>query len=82
MGEQKIEQFLSHLAVQKNVSPSTQNQALNALVFLFREVLKKYLSQFRNIRWAQKPRNVPVLLTVEEVQLILKISVRGYFVAP
>ncbi|NOR25431.1 MAG: hypothetical protein GQ542_13795 [Desulforhopalus sp.] len=39
-GEQKIEQFPSHLAVSKNIAPATQNQAMNALVFLYKRVLK------------------------------------------
>ena len=39
-GEQKIEAFLTHLAVKKNVAPATQNQAMNALVFLYKRVLK------------------------------------------
>ena len=42
-GEPKIEQFLTHLAVNGNVSPSTQNQAMNALVFLYKKVLKHSL---------------------------------------
>ena len=39
-GEAKIEEFLTHLAVEKAVSPSTQNQAVNALLFLYKHVLK------------------------------------------
>lgn len=44
-GEAKIEAFLAHLAVDKNVSPSTQNQAMNAMVFLYKHVLKRPLDQ-------------------------------------
>ncbi|KPA12718.1 integron integrase intI [Candidatus Magnetomorum sp. HK-1] len=44
-GELKIEQFLTHLTVHKNVAPLTQNQAMNALVFLYKKVLKQPLDQ-------------------------------------
>ena len=44
-GEAKIESFLTHLAVDKDVSPSTQNQTMNALVFLYKQVFKKQLGE-------------------------------------
>lgn len=73
MGEQEIEAYLSWLAVNRNVSPSTQNQALNALVFLFREVLGREIGKFKNIRWAKKKQHVPVVLTRDEVTRVLEI---------
>ena len=62
MGEREIEQFLSYLAVQRNVAPSTQNQALNAIVFLYRHVLEMPLDKFKNIRWSKKRQTFPVSL--------------------
>jgi hypothetical protein len=51
-GEKKIEMFLTHLAVNKNVSPSIQNQAMNALVFLYKRVLKNQLFFLeKNLLW-------------------------------
>ncbi len=71
MGEPEIEAFLSHLAVKEGVAPTTQNQALNALVFLFRNVLGRELGKFKNIRWAKRRQHIPVVLTREEVALTL-----------
>lgn len=59
MGINEIEAFLSYLAIRLEVSPSTQNQALNAIVFLYREVLQKDLGKFTNIRWAILRRRRP-----------------------
>lgn len=77
MGETEIEQFLSYLAVQKDVAPSTQNQALNALVFLFRHVIEKDLGKFTKIRWAKKKLHIPVVLTRKEVAYILTSFKKG-----
>ena len=65
-GEKKIEAFLTHFAVNKNVSPSTQNQAMNALVFLYKKVLKKQLDEEINAVRAAKKVNVPVVMTVKK----------------
>jgi site-specific recombinase XerD len=66
-GERKIEAFLTHLAVEGNVSPSTQNQAMNALVFLYKQVLKKPVDQEINAVRAQRQEHVPVVLQRKEV---------------
>jgi integron integrase len=71
LGEIHINQFLTDLAVNKKVASSTQNQALCALVFLYREVLKKDLGQFDNLIRARKPQKLPVVFTREEVKAIL-----------
>jgi hypothetical protein len=72
MGPSEVEAFLSHLAVKDNVAASTQNQALNALVFLYREVLKKELDWMNNIVRAKRHSRLPVvLLTRKEVQSVL-----------
>ncbi len=63
MGSTEIEAFLTHLAVDRNVAASTQNQALNALVFLYREVLRKDLhGPIEPVR-AKRPKRLPAVLT-------------------
>ena len=69
-GEPKVEQFLSDLAVNGHVAASTQNQAFNALLFLYREVLHQPLEDIQSVR-ADRPVRVPVVLTVEEVKQVL-----------
>src|SRR6266404_3262111 len=71
MGALEMEQFLNHLAVQKNVAASTQNQALSALVFLYREVLKQEFEWMNNLERAKKPERLPVVLTENEVRHVL-----------
>jgi len=68
--EKKVEDFLTHLAVQANVAASTQNQAFNALVFLYKQVLKQPLEGVDAAR-TSKEKRVPVVLTREEVKLVL-----------
>ncbi len=70
MGALDVQKFLSYLAVEQHVSASTQNQALNALVFLYKHVLKKELGSIDAIR-ARRPKHLPVVLTVEETQMVL-----------
>jgi integron integrase len=72
-GEEKIESFLTHLALEGNVAPSTQNQAMNAIVFLYRKVLKQPLDEKIDAVRAPSKRNVPVVLTHEEVVRILSM---------
>jgi integrase len=71
MGSDEVNAFLSHLAVEQNVSASTQNQALSALLFLYRDLLKQDLDLDRRLR-ARKPRRLPVVLTPEEVRSVLQ----------
>ena len=71
MGEEEIRQFISHLAVEENVSASTQTVALSSLLFLYREVLKRELPYVSNIERARKPKRLPVVFTRDEVQRIL-----------
>jgi integron integrase len=72
MGKIEIEEFLTHLAIEKKVAPSTQNQAFNALLFLYREVLGIDVSNFniQSLRAKEKSR-IPVVLSMEEVKQIL-----------
>ncbi|MCW7074178.1 MAG: integron integrase [Methanophagales archaeon] len=72
-GEVKIEAFLTHLAVDRAVSPSTQNQAMNALVFLYKHVLKKSLDGNINAVRARKKVNIPVVMTREEVARVITL---------
>ena len=69
--EGKIELFLSDLAVNGNVAVSTQNQAFNALLFLYREVLHQPFEKVQAVR-ADRPVRVPVVLTAEEVKRVLQ----------
>lgn len=70
MGAPEVEAFLTHLAVNRQVSAATQNQALNALVFLYREVLELPLEGIDAMR-ARRKKNLPVVLTQEEVKSLL-----------
>ena len=76
LGAAEIEAFLNHLAVDGHVAASTQNQALNAVVFLYRRVLLRDLPQLEHLIRARKPRRLPVVLTPREVRDVLD-AVRG-----
>jgi len=71
MGAAEVEAFLSNLAVEGNVSASTQNQALSAVLFLYKEVLKTDLPWLGTFTPARKSNHVPVVLTKDEVKLII-----------
>jgi integron integrase len=71
MGVPEIESFLTHLAVVQKVSASTQNQAFNAILFLYREVLQVELGESINASRAKRPSRVPVVLTRDEVSRVL-----------
>src|SRR6267378_2221269 len=70
-GESKIEAFCTDLAVNGKVAPSTQNQAFNALVFLYRQVLNLPLDQKINAVRAERKVNLPVVMAREEVARII-----------
>ena len=71
MGAREVEAFLTHLAVERKVSASTHNQALSALLFLYREVLRVDLPWLNEIGRPQTPRRLPEVLTVDEVRRTL-----------
>jgi len=71
MGETEINVFLSHLAVSKDVAASTQNQALSALLFLYRHVLAKPLSRLADVVRATRPAKLPTVLSRDEVRRVL-----------
>lgn len=72
MGKKEIEEFLTHLAVDKNVSPTTQNQAFNAILFLYREILGIDTKEWdiKALR-AKRKEHMPVVLTKEEVKRVI-----------
>ena len=71
MGEREIEAFLSSLAIQRKLSASTQNQAFNALLFLYRQVLHKELEESIQAVRAKRPQRIPTVLSREEAQRII-----------
>ena len=71
MGSAEVESFLTHLAVALRVSAATQNQALHALLFLYRQVLELDLPWLSNITRATKPKRLPVVLSPIEVRAVL-----------
>ena len=71
MGADEITAYLNYLATKGHVAASTQNQALNAIVFLYREVLHQDLDVFPVFARAKKPKRLPVVLNKSEVQSIL-----------
>jgi integron integrase len=71
MAEPEVDAFLTHLAVDRNVSASTQNQALAALLFLYEHVLKQPLDRVEGVVRANRPKRLPVVLTRGEVRRVL-----------
>lgn len=71
MGAPEISRFLSSLATERHVSASTQNQALAALIFLYRDVLKANLGPLNNLVRAKRPKTLPVVMNVREVASLL-----------
>jgi integron integrase len=71
MAEAEIGRFLSSLATDGHVSASTQNQALNALLFLYKELLEKKIGLIQGVVRANRPKRLPVVLTKEEVKRVL-----------
>jgi integron integrase len=71
MGVREIEAFLTHLAVEGNVAASTQNQALSAILFLYKEVLELDLPWLENVTRAKKPQRLPVVMTPDETRRLL-----------
>jgi integron integrase len=70
MGEEEMAEFLTHLARDRNVAPATQNQALSALLFLYKEVLKQEIGWLDNVERARKPSKLPVVLSHAEMKRV------------
>jgi len=82
MGKAEIEAFLTHLAVERNVSASTQNQAKAALLFLYKEVLRVDLPSLGDVVSAKSSRRLPVVLTARETrELLLHLNGAMWLVA-
>lgn len=82
LGAAEVEQYLTHLAVVGQVAPGTQNQALAALLFLYREVLGIELPWLNDIHRSKKPRRLPVVLTRDEIQrLFAELNGRNALIA-
>jgi integron integrase len=71
MGEAEITAFLTHLAAEKNVAASTQNQAFAALLFLYQQILERKLDFIENVQRIKRPAKIPVVFTPSEVRAVL-----------
>lgn len=71
MGESEVGAFLSHLAVERSVAASTQNQAMNALCLLYKVVLERPLGNLQGVVRAKRPERLPTVLTTDEVARLL-----------
>jgi integron integrase len=78
MGEAEIRTFLNYLAVKEKVAASTQNQALCAILFLYKQVLKIDIENIEDINWAKKPKKIPEFFTHQEVQQVIA-NLKGVF---
>ena len=73
MAEKEIREFISHLAVNTRISALSQTVALSALLFLYRNVLKRDLPYVDHIERAKPSRKIPVVLTRREVQVVSRV---------
>lgn len=73
MGQTEIEQFLTHLAVETNVAPNTQNQARSAILFLYNHVLQQPLETSLDIVLAKKPQRLPTVLSKQEISQLIPL---------
>lgn len=78
MGAQEITAFLRHLAVTLNVAAKTQNQALNAILFLYRDVLRVDIGELGEFPRGQERKRIPVVLTQDEVKRVIAVSTGSY----
>jgi len=82
MGKPEVERFLTHLATERNVAASTQNQTLSAIIFLYKQVLEVEIEWIDDVVQAKRPVRVPVVLTRDEVAAILtRMSARYWLMA-
>lgn len=79
--QQDVKDFLTDLAVNKNVAASTQNQAFNALLFLFKQVLKQEFGELKDVPRAKRKRYIPVVLSRHEVDTMFEV-LRSPFLLP
>lgn len=82
MAEREVAAFLTYLAVKRRVSASTQNQALNAILFLYKQVLGRDIGLIQGVVRAKRPERLPVVLTVAEAQEVIgRLSGREWLMA-
>lgn len=72
LGKDEIREFLNHLAVDRNVSASTQNQALQGILFLYKEIIHKDIGWVDDIKRPTKPKHIPVVFTKAEAHSIIQ----------
>ena len=72
LGKEEIRNFLNHLAVERNVSASTQNQALQGILFLYKEIIHKDVGWIDDIKRPTKPKHIPVVFTKSEAHSIIE----------
>lgn len=72
MTDTDVKSYLTYLAVKCKVAPSTQNQALNSLLFLYRHILKKDFGDHKDVPRAKKSKYIPVVLSRREIDAVLK----------
>jgi len=72
LGEAEITAFLNHLATERRVAASTQNQALSALLFLYGQVMGRNLGEFTGLTRARRPRHIPTVLSRDEARRLLE----------
>jgi site-specific recombinase XerD len=72
MGQEDVSQFLTHLAVKRNVAASTQHTALNSLAFLYNKFLDQPLGDMNEFKRTRRQANLPVVLTESEVKLLFQ----------
>ena len=77
MGNAEVEAFITHLATRRKVAASTQNQALSAIIFLYKEVLGQPLDSVKVVR-ARKPKRIPTVLTKDEALRIINAMTGTY----
>ena len=81
MGNEEVEAFLSDLVLKRNVAGQTQGLALNALSFLYKEIIKRPLTLELSYVRSKKPRKLPIVLTVDETQRLLQYMPADHFLA-
>ena len=81
LGTREVTEFLSYLAIERNVSPNTQSQAFNALLFLYKHVLNQPLDPITEFIRPKKKQKLPVVLTQTEVRSLLKELSGSYWLA-
>jgi integron integrase len=82
MGDNEVERYLEHLVLKQNVAPRTQATALNSLSFLYKHIIKSELSLNLNFAHSKKQAKLPVVMTPEEVKLLMThLNKRYYLIA-